>query len=344
MRMLATTEQMRELDRTAIEERGPLSGADGERRPGGGPGGGRLVGPVKGPRPDGRIGGAVSVAVLTSRGEPDDPGGAAGGGRDTGCGGVQEQRPHPADRSVLRPGEQRRDGIAAARLLREWGYRVRAFLVGDRTKMTPDARAMEERLAEAGGALEPLDLEDRLLTAWLSTCDCYVDALFGVGLKRPVEGDFLAAVRWMNGRRAPVVSCDLPSGVDGDTGEVLGEAVRAHTTVTFTCAKPGLYLGAGAGCAGEVQEADIGIPWDLVHQMIWRGPEPIELNPNDMHWVLPRRPADGHKGDFGRVFILGGSEGYTGAPTLAAGRAADWRGAGLCGGPPGNLSCHSHKM
>ena len=75
--------------------------------------------------------------------------------------------------------------------------------------MTPDARAMEERLAEAGGALEPLDLEDRLLTAWLSTCDCYVDALFGVGLKRPVEGDFLAAVRWMNGRRAPVVSCDL---------------------------------------------------------------------------------------------------------------------------------------
>ena len=65
------------------------------------------------------------------------------------------------------------------------------------------------------------------MTAWLSTCDCYVDALFGVGLKRPVEGDFLAAVRWMNGRRAPVVSCDLPSGVDGDTGEVLGEAVRA---------------------------------------------------------------------------------------------------------------------
>ena len=194
--------------------------------------------------------------------------------------------------------------------------------------MPPDARAMEERLAEAGGALEPLDLEDRLLTAWLSTCDCYVDALFGVGLKRPVEGDFLAAVRWMNGRRAPVVSCDLPSGVDGDTGEVLGEAVRAHTTVTFTCAKPGLYLGAGAGCAGEVQEADIGIPWDLVHQMIWRGPEPIELNPNDMHWVLPRRPADGHKGDFGRVFILGGSEGYTGAPTLAA-RGALRTGAGL---------------
>ena len=248
MRMLATTEQMRELDRTAIEERGipslelmenaarEVAQAVAD-----------LVGPVKGPRPDGRIGGAVSVAVLTSRGEPLTP---------------EEQREADEIRAVVEsknsdltqrialfcgPGNNGGDGIAAARLLREWGYRVRAFLVGDRTKMTPDARAMEERLAEAGGALEPLDLEDRLLTAWLSTCDCYVDALFGVGLKRPVEGDFLAAVRWMNGRRAPVVSCDLPSGVDGDTGEVLGEAVRAHTTVTFTCAKPGLYLGAGAG-------------------------------------------------------------------------------------------------
>ena len=177
MRMLATTEQMRELDRTAIEERGipslelmenaarEVAQAVAD-----------LVGPVKGPRPDGRIGGAVSVAVLTSRGEPLTP---------------EEQREADEIRAVVEsknsdltqrialfcgPGNNGGDGIAAARLLREWGYRVRAFLVGDRTKMTPDARAMEERLAEAGGALEPLDLEDRLLTAWLSTCDCYVDA------------------------------------------------------------------------------------------------------------------------------------------------------------------------
>ena len=264
MRMLATTEQMRELDRTAIEERGipslelmenaarEVAQAVAD-----------LVGPVKGPRPDGRIGGAVSVAVLTSRGEPLTP---------------EEQREADEIRAVVEsknsdltqrialfcgPGNNGGDGIAAARLLREWGYRVRAFLVGDRTKMTPDARAMEERLAEAGGALEPLDLEDRLLTAWLSTCDCYVDALFGVGLKRPVEGDFLAAVRWMNGRRAPVVSCDLPSGVDGDTGEVLGEAVRAHTTVTFTCAKPGLYLAARGALRTGAGLVYVGVPREI---------------------------------------------------------------------------------
>lgn len=331
MSMLATTEQMRELDRIAIEERGIpslelMENAAREVAQAASD----LVGPVKEQsRPDGVIGSAVSVAFIMT-GDSREPTAEEQRELDEIRAVVESKNTDPTQRIGIfcGPGNNGGDGIAVARILLEEGYRVRTFLVGARAKMTPDARAMEERLAEAGGALEPLDLEDRLLTVWLSTCDCYVDALFGVGLKRPVEGDFLAAVRWMNGRRAPVVSCDLPSGVDGDTGEVLGEAVRARTTVTFTCAKPGLYLGAGAGCAGEVQEADIGIPRDLVHQMIWRGPEPIELNPNDMHCVLPRRPADGHKGDFGRVFILGGSEGYTGAPILAA-RGALRTGAGL---------------
>ena len=117
--------------------------------------------------------------------------------------------------------------------------------------MTPDSRAMEEKLAAAGGALESFRVEDQRAMVWLSTCSCLVDALFGVGLKRPLEGDFLAAVRWMNSTRTPVVACDLPSGVDGDTGEVLGEAVRADLTVTFTCAKPGLCLGEGAAGPGR---------------------------------------------------------------------------------------------
>ena len=128
---------------------------------------------------------------------------------------VESKNTDPTQRIAVfcGPGNNGGDGITAARILLEEGYRVRAFLVGGREKMTPDAKAMEARLVEAGGVLEPLDREDRRLAAWLGTCDCYVDALFGVGLKRPLEGDFLAAVKWMNGRRAPVVSCDLPSGV-----------------------------------------------------------------------------------------------------------------------------------
>ena len=89
------------------------------------------------------------------------------------------------------------DGVAAARILRGMGFRVRAFLVGDRRKMTPDERAMEKKLEEAGGVLEEFRPEDRRQMLWLSLCGCLVDALFGVGLSRPVEGDALLAVRLM---------------------------------------------------------------------------------------------------------------------------------------------------
>ena len=126
---------------------------------------------------------------------------------------------------------------------------------------------------------------------WLSTCDCLVDALFGVGLKRPLEGDFLAAVQWMNNMSTPVVACDLPSGVGGDTGGVLGEAVRADLTITFTCAKPGLYMGEGAGRAGMVWVEDIGTPSELVYEWIVRGDGAMELMDRDILHPLPRRPA-----------------------------------------------------
>ena len=323
--MLATTAQMKELDRIAIEERGIPSlelmehaaQAVAQEVV-------NLVGPVQN-----RIGpvGTTSFLFMTRTGEEPTQ---------------EEQREIEELRSIAESkntdptqriavfcgsGNNGGDGIAAARLLLEAGYRVRAFLVGQRAKMTPDALAMEEKLKAVGGQLEPLNLEDLRTSTWLSTCDCYVDALFGVGLKRPLAGEFLAVVKWLNARCTPVVACDLPSGVDGDTGEILGDAVRAKTTVTFTCAKLGLYLDAGAGRAGKVKEANIGIPPELVHQYIRRA-DGIDLMPNYMHCYLPKRPADGHKGDFGKLFVLAGSEGYTGAPVLAA-RGALRTGAGL---------------
>ena len=236
--------------------------------------------------------------------------------------------PTPRIGIVCGPGNNGGDGIAAARLLLQAGYRVRTFLVGNREKMTPDALAMEEKLKGAGGELEPLDLGDQRTTMWLTTCDCFVDALFGVGLKRPLSGEFLAVVRWMNGQRTPVVSCDLPSGVDGDTGEVLGAAVRARVTVTFTCPKPGLYMNEGAALAGEVRVEDIDIPAELVCSAVGNSPDGAEIMPDYMRCLLPRRPAAAHKGDFGKLFLLAGSEGYTGAPVLAA-RGALRTGAGL---------------
>ena len=166
------------------------------------------------------------------------------------------------------PGNNGGDGIAAARILMERGLKVRAFLVGKREKMTPDARAMEKKLLDAGGELEYFipgtapDQETRL------KCSCMIDALFGVGLKRPVTGDFLTAVRQMNQGDCPVVACDLPSGVDTDTGAILGEAVRADWTVTFTCFKRGLMQGEGKVCAGRAEVISIGIPEELIFQII----------------------------------------------------------------------------
>ena len=235
------------------------------------------------------------------------------------------------------PGNNGGDGVACARLLMEkGGCHVRAFFVGDRARMTPDERAMEDKLIAAGGRLEDftIDMTDRdtragsltfeqqKITAWLSTCDVMVDALFGIGLTRPVTGPFEAAVRLMNGRT--VVSCDIPSGVNADTGEVLGIAVQAVRTVTFTYPKPGLYLREGASKAGEVRVYEIGIPDELNYGR-FDGPR-LELVRTPS--VLPRRPRAAHKGDFGKLFILAGSEGYTGAPVLAA-RAALRAGAGL---------------
>ena len=221
------------------------------------------------------------------------------------------------------PGNNGGDGIAAARLLMQRGFSVRAVLVGERNRMTADARAMEQRLRDCGGTLEdfcPTNQEQMLL---LSVCDCKVDALFGVGLSRPITGDAALAVQLLQTcTGSPVVSCDIPSGIHTDTGAVLGCAVRAAVTVTFSCPKPGHYLGDGAEHTGDLRVADIGLPFDLLYNQTAR------LEVVDGSFTLPRRKPNSHKGDYGRLLIVGGSEGYTGAPVLAA-SAALRSGAGL---------------
>ena len=221
------------------------------------------------------------------------------------------------------PGNNGGDGIACARLLREAGLEVRCVLVGDREKLTPDARTMEARLAAAGGRLEPFAPDDPAFAAWCLEADVMVDALFGIGLSRPVEGDALIAVHMMNTCDIPVVSADIPSGVETDTGRVLGAAVEAAATVTFTLPKAGHYVGKGGLCTGQLTVADIGIPEDLVRGLDCpvRAVERADVS-------LPVRPRDAHKGDFGKVYILGGSVGYSGAPVLAA-QGAVRTGAGL---------------
>lgn len=216
------------------------------------------------------------------------------------------------------PGNNGGDGLAAARLLLGEGWRVKCVLVGSREKMTSDSREMARRLAAAGGVLE-----DFRPDSWADYhgYDVVIDALFGVGLHSDLRPDAMEAVRCMASAWW-TVAVDVPSGIQADTGEILGGAVKADLTVTFTLAKRGLFVGKGAVHSGKVVVADIGIPQDL-----YSDEEDFPVTTVEKPFLSPRR-RDAHKGDFGKAFILAGSRGFTGAPCLAA-RAAVRSGAGL---------------
>jgi len=215
------------------------------------------------------------------------------------------------------------DGIAAALFLRLAGVNARCFLVGRLDKLSPDAAEMKKRFSAAGGVVECFTIKDMEMLKFCESCDAIVDALFGTGLNSPIRGDALSAVELMNRSPAPVVSADIPSGVETDTGNVLGAAVKADTTVTFTLPKLGHFQGRGGELCGKVKAVDIGIPAELVSSLEGK----TYAVTNDTV-VLPRRKRDSHKGDYGRLLLLCGSRGYTGAAAFAA-RAAVRCGSGL---------------
>lgn len=213
------------------------------------------------------------------------------------------------------------DGIGAARLLFLMGLKVRAFLVGDYGRLTPDAMEETGRLSECGVELEAFHPEDQDQAAWARGCQVVIDAVFGVGLSREIAPDskFAAAIDLMNACKGAVIAADIASGVEADTGRALGRAVRADRTVTFSLLKTGQAVGEGAVLSGRTTVHDIGIPAALIRQV----PCPAQTVEADFAAAaLPPRKQDGHKGDFGKVLVVGGSAGFTGAPFLTASAAA----------------------
>ncbi len=219
------------------------------------------------------------------------------------------------------------DGIGAARLLFLKGLKVRVFLVGEYDRLTHDAMEETGRLSECGVELEDFNPEDPAQAAWAKGSHILIDAIFGVGLSREIDlsSRFAAAVNLINQCRGTVIAADIASGVEADTGRILGLAVKADRTVTFSLPKLGQAVGDGALFSGEVTVHDIGIPAALVRGAVC----PAQTVEADFAAAaLPPRKADGHKGDFGKVLIAGGSVGYTGAPYLTA-SAAVRSGCGL---------------
>ncbi len=149
-----------------------------------------------------------------------------------------------------------------------------------------------------------------------------IDGLFGIGLARPVEGDYATLVKYANQQRCPVLALDVPSGIQSDTGRVMGAAVRATHTITFIALKPGLLTLDGPDYAGKVSVADLDLP---VRELL--APSAWIAGPQLFRSVLKRRPLNFHKGLAGSLGVLGGAAGMTGA-ALLAGRAALKLGAG----------------
>ncbi len=213
---------------------------------------------------------------------------------------------------VCGPGNNGGDGYVCAAELAALGDRVTVVALAAPT--TDDARAAEMRWRAAGGtclAALPTDTH----------CGVIVDAMFGIGLARPLTGAYLGAARWMTAQRTRVVALDVPSGLDADRGAWVGDVpgVHASETVTFLGAKPGLYTHDGADAAGRVSVDGLGIP---------RAPsEGALVEPADFAPVLAPRARNTHKGTYGNALVVGGHVGMVGAALIAA-RAALRLGAG----------------
>lgn len=205
------------------------------------------------------------------------------------------------------------DGFVVARKLRSSGARVRVLILGDPERYGESARLHFDVL-RGGGAEISVEPTSQEVAAALADADVIVDAVFGTGLTREVEGRFREAIDAINaagsaGRR--VVSLDIPSGVNGDTGLVHGVAVRADLTVTFGLPKLGNLFFPGAELGGRLLVSHISYPPELVAAPEVR----VEVSAPP---PLPPRPPDGHKGTFGDALFIAGARNYYGAPTFAA--------------------------
>ena len=248
-------------------------------------------------------------------------------GRAVAEAGAQMAAPMPSDARILvvcGRGNNGGDGFVATRHLHNKGLSVEICLLAEPQELSGDA-AVNYNIARQMG----LDINQmpqvQELDACLAAADLVIDAILGTGISGEVRGAARRAIEVINQANLPVIAVDIPSGVSADTGAILGEAVAADRTLTFGLAKVGHYSYPGRKYCGEVEVIDISLPADLAAQQ--------ELSTNlitaaDAAAMLPPRWADMHKGDAGRLLIVTGSVGMSGAAALA-GLGAARSGAGL---------------
>jgi NAD(P)H-hydrate epimerase len=210
------------------------------------------------------------------------------------------------------------DGFVVARTLMQRNIDVSVFLFGRVAEVRGDARANLEVLGRLGVTV--IEIADG--AAWelhfseVRDCSLIVDAMFGTGLNAPVTGLIESVIADVNALGVTVVSVDLPSGLSADSTEPIGPSVEADTTVTLAAPKLSLVLPPAEARAGDIVIADIGIPAEVLESL--EGPRIELLTRSGMRELVTPRPSDSHKGDYGRVLVVAGSRGKTGAAHLAA--------------------------
>lgn len=220
------------------------------------------------------------------------------------------------------------DGFVVARTLALRGVDAMVFLLGTVAEIRGDARTNLEILGRLG--ITVVEVPDA--QAWelhfseISTCDLIVDAIFGTGFRGPLSGMMETVVADVNGTAAPVVAIDLPTGLSADVADVGGEAIQASMTVTLAAPKIPLVLPPGESHAGDLVIADIGIPSGIIDEV--EGTWLELLTRESLRGLVAPRSHESHKGDYGRVLVVAGSLGKTGAAHLAA-MGALRSGAGL---------------
>ncbi len=220
------------------------------------------------------------------------------------------------------------DGFVVARTLHQRGVEVSVFVIGSIAEIHGDARLNLEILGRLG--ISVVEITDE--QAWelhfseIGTCGLIVDALFGTGLRTPLQGMLETVVADINGSSIPVASIDVPSGLSADTHELIGDCIDATVTVTLGALKVPLVLPPAELHAGDIVIADIGIPDGVIDAV--EGPRVELLTRAGMRSLVQPRAADSHKGDYGHVLVVAGARGRTGAAHLTA-MAALRSGAGL---------------
>lgn len=208
------------------------------------------------------------------------------------------------------------DGLAAARQLYNRLARVQVYLLSESSTLTGDAATNMHIALKMGIAVYSKGMYDmNVLRTALTHSHAIIDAIFGTGLSSPVKGEYREVIELINNCGCPVVAVDIPTGINSDTGDVMGTAVKATTTVTFAIPKRGHFINPGTEYTGRLHIVDISIPDAAIEK------ESIYLNlltESKVADLIPPRPADSHKGSFGHVLVIAGSIGKGGAAAMTS--------------------------